>query len=76
MGAPQNAKPLGCKGWIDKVTGEEMPEDKVRKVMPGVHCDGCGWRGSVVDLLEDPDDSDPRSTMWCPQCGSTGWIYD
>lgn len=31
----------------------------------------CGWHGIVDDLLG----SDDEDTLWCPQCGTSGWIY-
>ena len=50
-----------------------MTDDKVN-VIPWekaekIEC-GCGFRGRLGDLLANDDD-----TMWCPRCGSSGWMY-
>ena len=76
MGAPNNAVPLGFTDWLKKDGKTKMTEAEARRSLPGVTCE-CGFRGLVGDLLEDPDDLNPRSTMWCPQCGMAGgWLYD
>lgn len=73
MGAPKNAEPLGFKGWIFE--GKQISEDEARERSPGVNCP-CGWHGLMGELLVDPDDKNPDSTMWCPECNTSGWIYD
>lgn len=67
MSAPKDAKPLGTAGWHDK---DGKPVDP--KTLPKCKCQGCGWRGSVTELLGTDDDE----TMWCPQCGTASWVYD
>ena len=37
----------------------------------GFTCD-CGYKGEAGELLVEEDDT----TMWCPQCGTAGWIWD
>ena len=34
-------------------------------------CD-CGYQGIAPELLVEEDDT----TLWCPQCRTTGWIWD
>lgn len=36
-----------------------------------VECEGCGWEGTVDELLCVDDEE----TLWCPQCGTSGWVY-
>lgn len=75
MGAPSNAVSIIPVGEECTYDGKLLSYDDALKELPGVICD-CGWRGSIAELLEDPDDPLPASTMWCPQCNTTGWVYE
>jgi len=69
MSAPDHATPIGQgeAQLVDAKTGKPSP-------WPGAYCEGCGWRGSVAELLGvDPDED---TTLWCPQCGTSGWVYE
>jgi hypothetical protein len=52
----------------------EKEQAKIKESGIGVHCD-CGWNGDVTELIPDDPDSS-TSTLRCPQCTSSGWIYD
>lgn len=68
MSAPSNAIPLRNEKW----------EDENHKTLYdfSVSC-SCGWTGSLLDLLCDPDDPKPSTNdFWCPQCRSRGWSFD
>ena len=65
MAAPDYAEPIGTKG--QNVSSDGQP-------LPMVHCPACGWRGETVELLGVDPDEDP--TLWCPQCGTSGWEYE
>ena len=60
MSAPEQAKPLGLKGWENKSQGQTK-----------VKCQGCTLHGKLGDLLSVDDDE----TLWCPQCRSSAWIW-
>lgn len=49
---------------------EENPAWKDK--LPGFICNGCGTRGKGHDLLCEEDDT----TLWCPNCGTSDWIWD
>ncbi len=59
-------------------TTEMTPNKKYAKTLrQGAHCQGCGWRGTVGDLLCDQKDpSPPTNDFWCPQCKGKAWIFD
>jgi len=59
MSAPGHAEPIG------QVAGERNPK---------VTCNGCGFRGTLADLLCVDQDED--TNIWCPQCRTMGWTYD
>lgn len=72
MAAPEHAKPLGKTGW-EHQDGKPMTTEEIM-ALPTVTCEGCGWKGHTTDLLcVDPDEN---TTMWCPQCGTSSWLYD
>lgn len=72
MSAPDHARPLGNSGWI--YNGHEMNEKEAIESLPDIYCEGCGWHGNFVELLGvDPDEDE---TLWCPQCGSSGWVFN
>lgn len=60
MSAGKNAIPLI----------EENP--KWKDSLPFFTCSGCGYQGKGHELLCE-EDSD---TLYCPQCGTAGWIWD
>ena len=60
MSAPKHAVPLR----------EENPDWS--NVKATITCQGCGWHGEVADLLC----VDKSETLWCPQCRTSGWVYD
>jgi hypothetical protein len=67
MSASKNSSPLGGEDWID---GHGNPVAKGK--LPGANCP-CGWSGKVFELLAD-DDSD-NTTLYCPQCETSGWLF-
>ena len=59
MAAPNYAEPIG-----DPDDGEELPD---------FECECCGYEGNGRELLGvDPDEN---TTLWCPQCRTSGWIW-
>ena len=40
--------------------------------LPSFTCQGCGYQGKGHELLCE----DNETTMWCPQCGTAGWVWD
>ena len=70
MSAPKNAVPLAGDS--------DLSEKGTRKLMrKGVSHEFCGWRGTLGELLCDPDaDNEPVNNFWCPNCRSRGWIWD
>jgi len=65
MSAPKHAKSLGPDGWMER--GKPIPVHR----LPRVRCESCGWHGRVYELLA----VDEEETLWCPQCGTSGWVY-
>lgn len=37
-------------------------------------CTGCGYKGAAGELLTEPEGS--NQTLWCPQCRTSGWVWD
>ena len=36
----------------------------------------CGFRGTIGDLMCDPNDSKPPpNNFWCPQCEARAWSF-
>ncbi len=59
MSAPDYAEPIG------------EPEDG--PPLPDFECECCGCEGNGSELLGvDPEED---STLWCPQCGSSAWVW-
>jgi len=42
-----------------------------RDQLPGFTC-SCGYSGKGHELLCEEDET----TLWCPVCGTAGWIWD
>lgn len=69
MGAPENAEPI-----VEDAKQRRLNVDDDGNQLPTVTCDACNWKGGTAELLGiDPDED---QTMWCPRCGSIGWMYD
>lgn len=60
-------KPLGHGGFVQE--GKPVSAKEMKKIT--LSCE-CGFHGSVGELLVIDDDAG----MFCPNCGSPGWIYD
>lgn len=70
MGAPDNAITLRREAEL-----VWMEEDKDNLLSMDVIC-GCGFTGTLGDLLCDPeDDSDEANNFWCPQCRAKAWYF-
>lgn len=60
MSAPDYAEPIG------------KPDDG--SALPDFHCECCGYEGNGSELLGvDPEED---STLWCPQCTSSAWVWE
>ena len=68
-------QPLCKIGGTVNIDGKDIKYEDAVKELPAVNCN-CGFRGSVLELLEDKNNDSSSSTMKCPQCTSSGWIYD
>lgn len=68
MSACAHAEPLGEEGW-------NAPIEEIRTIR--ITC-SCGWRGCVTELMTCglPAEEECGTDLWCPVCGTIGWIYD
>lgn len=63
MSAPDHAEAIG--------EFEIKPGDDP---VPGFRCEACGYRGEHSELLGvDPEEN---TTLWCPVCRSSAWIWE
>ena len=72
MAAPDNAITLReeSKTWVNHSEEDDAELDSSVSCM-------CGWKGSLLDLLCDPEDtSEAANNFWCPRCRARGWSFD
>lgn len=68
MSAGPNAKPIGKENWTDE-KGNPVPPER----LPSFTCEhGCGYQGTADELLGEENED----TLYCPVCGTAGWIWD
>ncbi len=67
MSAPKHAYPIG------KPTRDSGNKDEIANLetLPVFECDCCGYVGGGKELLGVDDES----TMWCPICRTSGWVW-
>lgn len=61
MSAGKDAIPM----WKENIAWKKSAPEPVT-------CWGCNWKGPAYELLVEPD----NQTMYCPQCGTSGWVFD
>jgi DNA-directed RNA polymerase subunit RPC12/RpoP len=59
----------GIKTGVIKITDPETNEVDNFIVNEKIICQGCGFKGTFGDLIEDGE-------IRCPHCNTIGWCFD